>query len=145
MNETITVVDPGWDWAFTALMLAPSVLCIAVALIFMVIGFIIRGRYRKRAMFAWMRGFLWGFLGTGVFLGGLGAGIAGESRYKSDYNDSIAASLSESGFENITLNNDGSKSRADGFTASRDGDYFAGKLVLNGDNTYIIVPLAGTE
>lgn len=145
MNETITVVDPGWDWAFTAAMSAPTVGALVLALIFFGIGKTIRGWRRKEAMLGWMQGFLWVALGTGVFLGLLGGGIGGQVRYTDSYEAAITEELEAAGFDNITLDSEDSKSQADAFTASFDGDYFAGKLVEDGTDTYIIVPLVGAK
>lgn len=144
MNETITVTDPGWDWASTFAFTAPTVASIVLALIFMVLAYALRGRRRKQVLFGWMQGFFVAAGVTGLFLGLFGGGMYTQEKYFSAYNDQITIELSEKGYDNIKTEA-GSKSPASSFTASKDGAYFEGKLVEDGTDTFIIVPLVGAK
>lgn len=144
MNETITVTDPGWDWSSTLGFLTPTAISLALALIFMVLGYTVRGRRRKVVLFGWMQGFFVAVGVSGLFLGLFGGGMYTQEKYFDAYNGQITIELSEKGYDNIKLE-EADKSHADGFTASLDGAYFEGKLVEDGTDTFIVVPLVGAK
>jgi hypothetical protein len=133
MPDTITITDPGWDWVFTAWIVALPAAGLLVVITLLALSFILPGRSRRKALRggASAIGFITLILGAFAFL--LIAMIGSDI-----YEDRIYAlqteALEDAGFEKVTLT-------YDRFTASMEGDYFSGVLVETDTLTYQIVEI----
>ncbi|QIG57954.1 hypothetical protein SEA_PAULODIABOLI_270 [Microbacterium phage PauloDiaboli] len=139
MNETVTIVDPGWDWAFTLAWSLPFLGILALGILASIAQHKIRGWRRKDffenlAFIFYLTGGIGAFICI-VFVGGLW----NMERYSQQYDDRIVAELKEAGFTSIDLTS--KKNEPIEFTASLEGEYVKAILVEDGPNNFQVVEL----
>lgn len=139
MNDIIDIADPGWNFNFTIGIFGLLVVALVTAGVLLLLSVILRGRSRKAALqegagVASVVGII-GFVGSLLIFG-----IWGTYDYYGKVDELRVAALEDLGYSNVEFDS-GRYEDEDRFVASRDGEYFEGSIVEDGDLRWQVVEL----